>query len=93
MSQIPALRPRKIIPENAINIVWQDDGERASSFSHANKRNNYVATEPQTVEIPQWTVQNENDKENFFNSQNTILNIKMSIILLSTSWMKMMNAF
>ena len=38
--QVPALRPRKIEPDASIKIQWlQDDGERASSHSHANKRN------------------------------------------------------
>jgi hypothetical protein len=66
MAQIPALRPRKIVPDASIQIQWlQDDGERASSHSHANKRNP-VTKEPTNLEIPLWTVQKENDKENCF---------------------------
>jgi hypothetical protein len=68
MAQIPALRPRKIIPETSISIVWSDDnGERASSHSHANKRNKPVKSKEElNLEIPQWTVQKDIDKENCF---------------------------
>jgi len=65
---IPALRPRKIIPETSILIQWSniDDGERASSHSHANKRNKPAEIPKENLEIPQWTVQTEDDQKNCF---------------------------